>query len=293
MNSAAYVLAATLHFVGIITFMSQPPSSPAARTGTEDQGVRVASIQRSANAEVKSPQPGILALIPQDFPNPPIAKHTAMIIYRASDYVGSTRWKSSPLHRDGLKYVLLNHGDLVTFDTGGATNPPVAFPKLLPHHPARSRTAQLDLLPPYGPDDRTHATVVAIPVGTLSVCEDNHRSDTTITMNARGPFVIKVKTTSGTRSLRLKSGAEVSIVNVPFSYAETVVDDHQNMNHYLEYCVMAGIALDRSHCPPPSYLPTAPTCAWPGKDMLVARAKAGQFVPNQGASADCSNTQWP
>lgn len=288
MNS--YLLAATVHFVGIIAFMPQPAISTA-RTGAQDDGVRVASVQ-TANTPVGSTQSGVLAVIPQDFPSP-LPEHAAMIIYRPEDHVGSTGWESSLLHRDGLKYVPLNHGDLVTFDTGGATNPPVGFPTALPHHPARSRTNQLTLLPPYGPDDRSHAAVVAIPAGTLNVCEDNRRSDTSITMNARGSFVIKVTTKSGTKTLRLKSGAEVSIVNVPFSYADTLVADHQAENHYLEYCVMAGLSTDSSHCPKPIYLPSAPACAWPGRDMLVAQVNAAQSMPKMGASADCSNTQWP
>ncbi|HEX3580270.1 MAG TPA: hypothetical protein VH087_00810 [Thermoanaerobaculia bacterium] len=285
------VIAATIHFVGIITFLPRP-STPTARNGADDAGVKMASTQTATTTPAAAARSGVLAVIPQDFPQP-IAKHTAMIIYHASDYVGSTRWKSSLLHRDGLKYVTLNHGDVVTFDTGGATNPPVAFPALLPHHPARSKTLRLDLLAPYGPDDRSHATVVNLPVGTLSVCEDNHRSDTTITLNARRAFVIKVKSKSGTRTLRLKSGAEVSFANVPHDFAETLADDHKTTNHYLEYCVMAGLALDRAHCPPPSYLPSAPVCDWPGKDMLVAQAKSGQFTPKMAGSADCSNTQWP
>ncbi|HEY2324215.1 MAG TPA: hypothetical protein VGJ82_15255 [Thermoanaerobaculia bacterium] len=280
-----------MHFVGIIAFMPQP-ATPSARTGAQDDGVRVASIQRSASTPVSDTRSTVLAVIPQDFPDPLIAKHTAMIMYRTGDYISSKGWKGAPLHRDGLQYVPLNHGDLVSFDTGGATNPPVDFPKALPHHPARARTSQLDLLPSYSPDDRSHATVVSIPAGTLSVCEDNHRSDTTITMNARGSFVIKVKTESGTKTLKLKSGAEVAIVNVPLSYAETPADHHQNTNHYMEYCVMAGLPTDRSHCPPPSYMPSAPACAWQGRDMLVAQANAGHSM-SQTAGADCSNTQWP
>ena len=291
MNLATSVLAATIHFVGIITFLPQS-SIPTARTGAQDAGLKVASTQPPANALGVSPRPGVLAVIPQDFPTP-IARHTAMILYHARDYVASTGWKSASLHRDGLKYVTLNHGDLVTFDTGGATNPPVAFPTLLPHHPARSKTLRLDLLPPYSPDDRSHATVVNIPTGTASVCEDNHRSDTTITMNAKRSFVIKVKTKSGTKTLKLKSGAEVSFVNVPFDYASAPLNHrHQTTNHYLEYCVMAGLALDRSHCPPLVYLPSgAGTCDWPGKDMLVAQT--AKKPPEMGTNADCSNTQWP
>lgn len=290
MSLATSVLAATIHFVGIITFLPQS-SNPAARIGAEDAGVKVASTQPPANPAAGLTGSGVLAVIPQDFPSP-IAKHTAMILYHARDYVGSTRWKSSSLHRDGLKYVILNDGDLVTFDTGGATNPPVGFPAALPHNPAHLKTLRLDLLPPYAPEDRSRATVVNIPLGTLSVCEDNHRSDTTITMNAKRSFAIKVKTKNGTKTLRLKSGAEVSFVNVPFDYAATLADHHETTNHYLEYCVMAGVALDRSHCPPLAYLPSnTPVCAWPGKDMLVPQT--AQLPPKMGAGADCSNTQWP
>ena len=291
MNFATSVLTATVHFVGIIAFMPQPATT-SARTAVHDDGVRVASIRPSANAPISSPQSAVLAIIPQDFPEP-IEKHTAMIMYRESDYVSSEGWKSESLHRDGLKYVTLEDGDLVSFDTGGATNPPVAFPNALPHNPAaRLRTNQLALLPPYDPDNRSEATVVSIPAGTLSVCEDNHRSDTTITMNASGSFVIKVGSKGGTKTLRLKSGAEVAIVNVPLSFAEMPTDAHPSSNHYLEYCVMAGLPADRSHCPPPSYLPSAPACPWQGRDMLVAEANAGH-TKSQAAGADCSNTQWP
>src|SRR5947209_4920195 len=296
MNFATSVFTATIHFVGIIAFMPQPAMNSAARTGAQDDGVRLASIQRSANTQLTPPQPGVLAIVPQDFPDPLITKHTAMIMYRARDFVGSTGWKGSRLHRDGLEYVQLNDGDLVTFDTGGPTNPPVGFPSSLPHHPARSTTDQLDLLPPFSPDDRRHATVVAIPEGTLSICEDNRRSDTTITMNARGSFVINVKTESGMKTLKLKTDAEFSIVNVPFNYADTAVENHMDTNHYLEYCVMAGLPTDRSHCPPPTYLPSPsarPACTWPGKDMLVAQARAVKADRSMGAGADCSNTQWP
>ncbi len=39
-----YLLAATVHFVGIIAFMPQP-AIPSAQNRAQDQGVRLASIQ--------------------------------------------------------------------------------------------------------------------------------------------------------------------------------------------------------------------------------------------------------
>ena len=100
MNFATSVIAATVHFVGIIAFMPHP-AVPSARTGAHDDGVRVASIRATANTPISSQQSSVLAIIPQDFPDG-IAKQTAMIMYRASDCLSSKGWKAAPLHRDGL-----------------------------------------------------------------------------------------------------------------------------------------------------------------------------------------------
>ncbi|HEX3108107.1 MAG TPA: hypothetical protein VHU41_03355 [Thermoanaerobaculia bacterium] len=311
MNFGTYVLAATIHFVGIIAFMPQPSirigapytSRVVSSSEIEDHGARVASVGPPPRASVQPLTNGIFAVIPQDFPhlNPAIPAHTAMILYRTSDYVGSAGLNRVPVPRDGgLEYVVLNHGDMVTFNPGHGTNPTAAVPAALPHNPAHSVTNQLNMVSAYGANDRTHSTVVSIPAGTVSVCQDNGRSDTTVALNTTGSLVINIKGSVGTSTLTLKSSAELAILNVPLSYATSLTDNDPDMNHYLEYCVMAGVPTDAAHCPQPNYQTSAPVCAWHGKDMLVLRANAvapsgrmGSVNKTEGAMADCSNTQWP
>jgi hypothetical protein len=313
MNFGTSVLAATVHFVGIIAFMPQAsnqqlsaPYKPVivGHSQVEDQGVRLASLGPLPTISIQpSFNRGIFAVIPQDFPaDPPVPAHTAMILYRASDYVASTGLNRVAVPRDGgLEYVVLSHGDMVTFNPGNATNPAAAFPTALPHHPAHSAINQLNLVSTYSANNRTHSSVVSIPAGTVSVCQDNGRSDTTVALNTRGLLVINIQRNNGTSTLTLNSCAEVAILNVPLSYATTLTDNDPDMNHYMEYCVMAGIGTDATDCPQPSYQTSAPACAWSGRDMLVLQAnavtpcsgKGGPALKCMGAMADCSNTQWP
>ncbi|HEX7191138.1 MAG TPA: hypothetical protein VF381_06140, partial [Thermoanaerobaculia bacterium] len=223
MNLAISTLAATVHFVGIIAFLPEPdpmtlrsvviqPVSEQRLSGPEDHGVRLAGIRLPVSTPTPIGPRAVLAVIPQDFPTS-IPAHTAMIIYRTSDYLASSPGLTrANLTRPGLQYVKLNDGDIVTFDTGGATNPPASFPTGLPHHPARSSNTPLNILAPYDPSNRANASLVRIATGTVTVCRDNGRYDTNVVMTAKNSFVIKISTKTTTKTLTLGSAAEVSIV---------------------------------------------------------------------------------
>jgi hypothetical protein len=300
-------VAAQIALVGLIvlTRESNEPvthyESKAVSSKGTAQAIRVASLATpvetasGASHAVSLRPPNTLAIIPHGITSP-IDSHQARILFRMSDLiVPAVGWNVQPLGRNHLYYVDLNH-DLVTFDTGGASNPQINFPSGLPHPPVGSDHHVHPLLPAYSMPPYSSATIVRFTQGIFTVCEtDEGRLDSVVTIAAKNTLAIR----SGTKVLKLNPNANLTIVNATPAY----ISNPQPMmvtGHWMEYCVMQGVAT--TACNQATY-PSASSCGWdhmltsasviyPMPSALAAH-KSKTAESTMGGSADCSNTQWP
>jgi hypothetical protein len=263
--STAATAAAIVHFVGLCVFTQQssiatqaarPHAARFDRPASSSHIVvilpRVASPSPSPN-----PNPSITAKTGTAF-RPPGAEdvetHTAVIVFRACDYLGSKGWNPIDLQRaddegSALLYVELDK-DIVTIQANG-NNPPISLagsglPSISAEVPAN---APKDLLPGYRWPYDAAAAVFDIAGGTLKTCRSRtqvknvdgtvidapKRVDTEITLNNDGVLIFSAPG----KSLKLKgNNTKVAIGNVPLHYAKTLVGGY--VPHYRVYCAMVG-----------------------------------------------------
>jgi hypothetical protein len=317
---------ATIEFIGIILFTTQPLTpiiltappntptltqrtvtpaaqpnqyiSPTARVGGDVAAGPAARPRLGNVATGQAVQQGNSVALAQDVAAilPPVPRgvesHTPLIAFPTGDFIDVSGWTKLDL-REGLSYIVLSKGDLVTFQTG-ATNPRIGGPKNLPHLKSEVAALQssqgLDLVAGYkAPGYSSAAAVVKLSEGVLQECASpahGGRADTYVTLNTNGTLVIA----SGRKRLRLKTdhGDRFTVANVPLPYAASPnrpSPTNMNSKHYLAYCAMLNVPI--ANCPMPHPDPALQAC------LGTENMKTTDPMETLGGSADCSNTQWP
>jgi len=290
---------AIIHFIGIILFTTQS-------TMYRDQNFQTQRLQSQAQSQTQiyqrvaitsQRQPmfnngtKVVAILPRVPAS--VESHTALISFRACDYIASSGWNLMSLGRDGILYVELNH-DTVSFQTS-APNPAINLPATLPlPHLNDSLQSPHNLQAGYTPATgyASAAGVVDMPVGVLSACGINvqegqpPRIDTEVTLNTNGPLVI----VSGSKKLTLKADAHFSIGNVPLGFAKFHQGDNMTMaGHYVAYCAMADGTV--SICKPPA-ITSVSTCMSDAASYKTTEVIVDP-LPAHAMSFQCSNTQYP
>lgn len=235
-----------------------------------------------------------------------VEPHSAILVFKDDKRVGGNNWPSFKLKpMPGYSYVKLN-GERIRFKVNG-TNAPAKIPAVLPHL-RQSCSLMRDLSDGYRPPGyRAAAAVVMIPNGASSACRNtNERIDTRVQMVNTGNFQV----VGFHKSLTLRDGAVVMIVNLPTAWVEGVkgkkVPSALHSHVYFHMARLASTArgecaLQRSQnvdpCNSPRFNP--PVAKHPGVIHLAAPIDPSGTPthPDIGSipstTFECSNTQWP
>ena len=233
-----------------------------------------------------------------------VEPHSAILVFKNDQRVATVAW---PIHllkpMPGYSYVKLD-GERIRFIVNGR-NVPARIPKVLPHLKA-SCLLMSDLSEGYRPPGYEAAAAVAmIPRGNSSACRNpNDRIDTQVRIANKGNF----RVVGRSKSITLRDGAVVMIVNLPTAWVEGR-DQHAHPElHSQVYFHMARqastargkCALQRSHNVDPCNSGFKPPVAKnPGVFHLAAPIDPSDpptptdigSIPS--TTFECSNTQWP
>jgi hypothetical protein len=245
-----------------------------------------------------------------------VESHAPILVFKDADHVKyENQWPWHPFKpASGYSYVTLR-GERVRFIMNGR-NATATIPKELPHLKdscTRMETLSDGYQPPaYG----AAAAVVLLPRGDATACrmtsDMNGRIDTRVRMVNSGNFQV----VAGNKSITLRDGAVIAIVNAPTEWIEgglsTAAISAPHFNAYFamaqtrsvssKTCTLLRPAKVKT-CPPLDFYrpPVNPADLPIAMHHLIAAAAPGggqnppdnRIPPKPMATFECSNTQWP
>lgn len=287
-------MTATIHFVGLVMFTTQPIRTDTARIAVNATPYTVQQTVALMPKVLALPQQRARAGRSEVGPESAlpiggqhVEEHIALIAFKSCDLLAVSGWEVKRLDNDFL-YVQLN-GDHVSFVVDGVNGPAKIDPNL--RHVVGSH-----LIAPYAAPYSGEAAVFTIPRGSLKACFSKttgvvpqNRVDTQLTLANNGTLTIK----TDVKSITLTGNAVVAAANVPIPWAMTHTQTTSALPHYTVYCAMTG----DTACVVP-----APTAGLDDCDSGINLRPAGgsgelstRTVPSSVDSIDafCSTTQWP
>jgi hypothetical protein len=224
----AELLAATISFVGLALFTTQP-ATVTTRTDTTSTVKNLSNTSRLRRTTLEHDDaPAVVVVLPRVDDSMQIDAHHAIMTFRACDFMGSTGWTTES-DANGNLHVSLEH-EVIHFETDGTSvNPPIVPQQKLPHLPD-SETRKL--APRFrAPDYEGAAAAVVVPYGTMNVCR---LMDTAIVGSFNVASDHSIVVVSGAKRLRLKPGADIVFINLPTTHTSGMKP------HWYAYCVMTG-----------------------------------------------------